>query len=693
MSRATHPRARPGRRHAVVGAMAVLAAVVGCAILAPSLARAAMEPVHFDTNCDLARLRRVLVEKVFRDGGGVARVWDDETGCNHLTLTDPEVRPGPSGEQFVVRMRAEGRKSWKVGAWCSFPFDWAGSFALGLEPRVDRDSGRLALEVRSATAEDANGRAQPLEGPLREWIRDRVEPRFSEIRLSPGELFPGLDRVLPEVVPGPVDDAEVARRMVESIGFDRVALAGDGVELGLRFDVDAVSPGPRFAGLDDSARRLASAESLRLFDAFTTFVAQSTADETSSRTAREALFGVLLEERHAMVAELALGTPADPTAPARALFAATWPALAREVRRAAADVPPEARDRYAGFLASGEALRAIAGIGENSPLEIGADGLRALARSLAPDAERDPLPTGDEVDPGLRAIFGFGPPPERTVPPPAEPDAGTEPSPSAESLEGPSPGAPSVEPTPVATPSPLPDPLSRLARWVPTGADADAYLATVREGLDHASAEVAATMPSAPSSLAAIVEAIAWQVSCWRFWVVRGEQVAPFVSPSGGVGWLGVDPRIWRGFHDPALLRSDPGYDARAGAEIAARLASPALRATGEDASGREAPSAESAVREAAEIHALYDGGPAELRRLREGRASAAEVERSRGFREKFARLRAGAIPSAAECFGAEMVPPPSPRPQASAGDAVGSQGPEDSPPEQQQPSDRASGP
>ncbi|MFM7143741.1 MAG: hypothetical protein ACKO2K_17690, partial [Alphaproteobacteria bacterium] len=269
-------RARPaclGARAPAILAFARAVCVAIAIVVAPAdPAGAAMETVRFDATCDLSRLRRALVEHVFRDGANTARAWDDETGCNHLTLSDPEVRPGPSGDQLVVRMRAEGRKSWKVGAWCSFPFDWAGAFAIGLEPRVDRDSGRLGFEIRSATAEDASGRAQPVEGALREWLRDRVEPLFADLRLAPGDLLPGLDRILPEVVPGPLDDAEVARRMVESIAFDRVALAGDAAELGVRFDVDAVSPAARFTGMDADARRVAALDSLRRVDAFTTFV-------------------------------------------------------------------------------------------------------------------------------------------------------------------------------------------------------------------------------------------------------------------------------------------------------------------------------------------------------------------------------------------------------------------------------------
>lgn len=654
------------RRLFLPAAATVLAALALAAT--PGLARAAMERVRFDATCDLARLRRALVEQVFRDGAETARAWDDETGCNHLTLSDPELRVDPTGEQVVVRMRGEGRKSWQVGGFCSFPFDWRGSFALGIEPVVDRDSGRLAFEVRSATAEDADGRARPVEGVLREWLRERVEPRFAGLRLAPGEVLPGLDRVLPEFVPGPIDDVEVARRTAESIRFDRVAVTADGLDLGVGFDVEAVSPAGRFRGMDDGAREVASVDSLRRLDGFATFVVESSADETSSRDAREALFGVLLEERHEMVAELAglaAGAPADPTAPSREAFAATWPLLARAVRRAAAAAPPESRDRYAAFLASGDALRAIADLGPNSPLETTSDGLRALARLLAPDADRDPLAVDVQVDPRLRTLFGFGPPLARSAP---EPEAPVDtPTPSVEPAWNPAtatdptppPGASPGEAPPSPTATPTPSALARVARWVPTRSDADAYLAVAREGLARAVAEVAPTDTPGDVPLGAIVPAIAWQASCWQAWSIRGDRVVPRVARRGGVGWLGVDPRVWRGFFDPVLLAEDPGYNARAGVEIAARLASRELRSPGDAPPEDALPDADRALRAAAEIHALHEGGPAMLRRLREGHASVAEVEASRGFREKLARIRAGGLPGVEECFGAEPTPVP----------------------------------
>jgi len=366
-----------------------------------------------------------------------------------------------------------------------------------------------------------------------------------------------------------------------------------------------------------------------------------------------------------MVAELAAGAPADPTAPSREAFAATWPLLARAVRRAAAAAPPESRDRHAAFLASGDALRAIAGLGPNSPLETTSDGLRALARLLAPDADRDPLAVDVQVDPRLRTLFGFGPPLARSAPelaapvetpipsaePAGNPATATDPPP----LPGPSPGE--APPSPTAAPSP--SALARLARWLPTRPDAEAYLAVAREGLAQAVAEVAPGDSPGGVQLGSIVPAIAWQASCWQAWSVRGDRVVPRVARGGGVGLLGVDPRVWRGFFDPVLLAEDPSYNARAGVEIAARLASPELRAW-EDASPDDAaPAADRALRVAAEIHALHEGGPAMLRRLREGHASAAEVEASRGFREKLARIRAGGLPGVDECFGAEPTPAP----------------------------------
>lgn len=682
--RATGPRgpARP-----------ILSALLLVAIGIATPAHGAMERVAFGAFVEAAQLRSVLIARIFRDGAHTARAWDDETGCNHLTLSDPELRPSAGGDRLLLRMHAEGRAAWKVAGYCSFPFDWSGTIALDLEPTVERESGRLAFEIRAVSAEDAQGRAQPIEGVLRDWIRDRVEPRFAELRLAAEDLLPGLGAILPEFVPGPVDDAAVARRMVDSIAFERAAVRDAGLDVEVDFEVEAAAPHvPGRGGTPGSpAERAASAEeSLRRIDAFITFVAASTADESASPGVREDLLGALLEERHATVDEFAAGPPEDPAAASRRVFTGSWARLAPLLRRAAVDLPTEAQARYASFLAAGDALQAIGRLGDASPLELTTDGLRMLARRLAPDAEGDPLESDAVVDPRLRAIFGFGAPLPRATPvpdpvpakplaepptPPVRPEQPGDPVAAAGGSAPPTEGVVPTE-TPPPSPTPSPDPRSRLERWVPTVDDAAAYLATAAEAL-RADADAVAADDAARGAKPALarelrrelVAATAWQRSCWRFWIQRGDVVVARTSPTGGVGWLGVDARVWRGFFDREGLRSDPDYNARAGAEILARLASPGLRASSGDST--EPGTAEDPLRVGAEVYALYDGGPALLRRLREGRADAVELDDSRAFREKLVRVRAGGLPSVAECF--EAPPSPTPVPPAVDG-AVGAE-------------------
>src|SRR5262249_46370188 len=104
-----------------------------------------------------------------------------------------------------------------------------------------------------------------------------------------------------------------------------------------------------------------------------------------------------------------------------------------------------------------------------------------------------------------------------------------------------------------------------------------------------------------------LVKATAWQESCWRQFVRRGDIVTALESRTGDVGLMQVNVRIWRGFFSVARLRWDAAYNAGAGAEILHQLL---LRYGSRE--GR--PRVENAARA---TYSAYQGGPARYRRYR----------------------------------------------------------------------------
>ncbi len=69
-----------------------------------------------------------------------------------------------------------------------------------------------------------------------------------------------------------------------------------------------------------------------------------------------------------------------------------------------------------------------------------------------------------------------------------------------------------------------------------------------------------------------MVKSTAWQESCWRQFVLKGNRVVYLESSSHDVGLMQVNKYVWRGFYNIDRLEWDVLYNASAGMEILARL-------------------------------------------------------------------------------------------------------------------------
>src|SRR5690606_23528219 len=119
---------------------------------------------------------------------------------------------------------------------------------------------------------------------------------------------------------------------------------------------------------------------------FLTTIITLLAQAADSHDLRFELLGVLLDARYAIALALTENHPDGD--PVRKLFAETWDRLRPHLATLArADLPELGGDLHlAGFIAGGDALRALDGLGPEYGIEITRDGLRRLARLLLADA-------------------------------------------------------------------------------------------------------------------------------------------------------------------------------------------------------------------------------------------------------------------------------------------------------------------
>jgi len=642
---------RPGGRRAAL-----------CVALLVALpASAATERVEVPLVVPHEFLGRLLVEQVFTDPGPSAEMEAAADPCSEIVLTEPTLRA--QGGRIHVGAHGSALAGFTLLGWCWQPFGWEGRIDAEQEPRLAKDAAAVEFHVVDSQLTNDDGGVAV--SRLWRWVKPAVHPRLDALRVDLEPLLRELRRALP-LFAEQRDDPTV-QRLADSLRLARVRIEERGLVLVVRFDVEtlpaeqqAIEPEPPL-----TPEEIAAFEAtLHQWDAFLTFVIKHAGQETLDPSLRAALLEVLLDARYEIVT--ALEEPGrDGSARVRALFQASW----KQLQPALATLTGSSEGfRYLAFLAAGDALSALDQAGPAFGVEISSDGLRRLARTLAPQASEDALRWNEDVDPTLRATFGFDAelPPVPPPPPPdteaeIEPEVTPEPEPIHEPVappaEEPAPGAflwhfanllwPAAAATPVQIPDIGPE-TSDLDAFVPRIADLDAYLPKVAKILREAADSVLG-----PGRLAAVhhetfrdlVLATAWKESCWRQYVMRRGKAVPLRSNRGALGIMQVNPRVWRGFFSVDGLSWSVAYNARAGGEVLLHYFRDYALERGEAALGGPDALARAA-------YAAYNGGPSHLRRYREPKRWARSLTViDRDFYANYRAIAAGEELGVRACF------------------------------------------
>lgn len=603
-----------------------MAAVGG--LLNPLNAPAGPREVTVPIRLDSAYLREVFVSQVFSGPGASARVWDDGSGCNYMVVSNPRISAGRG--VINVLMDAEARVGQRIADHCIVVLDWSGE--IETSQKVKLEPGGTALQFRVVNSRlqgDSAHRGLHL-GIVWDWIKAYVHPRLAAVRIDLKPSLNDLRGVLRLVLPGRDASMEEALSSL-TVRSAKVVDGGLEVSLGMEVPQELYAQPPPAPALTaaELARFKAAWEG---WDGFVTFVVKHLAGASGDREVRRQLLDVLLEARYDILDILSRNTPVQGRDPVRALFMKTWSRLAPVLRRLNPEVPGDEGLRLLSFITAADALQALDALGPEFNLDISLDGLRRMARILAPDTEQDPLIYDQRVDPELRKLFDFGPPL------PLPPDSGTSPIGWWHGL------------MPDAHASPFVDDalVKRLNHWVPPPDEIDAYLESVHRLLDDTGRRVATGSdldPTLHGMFRVLVLATAWQETCWRQFTRVGGKIVPIRSPAGAVGMMQVVPEVWRGFYDAGGLTRDIGYNAAAGAQILMHyLVDYAIPAGGD----REPDGPENLARA---TYAAYNGGPGQLRRYREDRADQAMRRIDGAFRSKFRKIRDGHELAVRSCF------------------------------------------
>ncbi len=581
-------------------------------------------PVSFDQPF----VSRLITETVYKDGDGVAVIWDDGSGCNYLRLSDPVVAISSHG--VSITSQGVGRVGTAVGARCLLIQDWKGQVRV-LERAVLADDGsHVRFEVADSALHRADG-SRDLHSVLWDWVKKYLHPHLETVRI---DLRPALEQIRAFVaaLAPPGSTAEQAAAIVDSVGLTQLR-ADEGVltaSLALAVPIAPAAPAvPEPPLSPDELNAFAAA--LDRLDAFITFVVKAAALATENDERREALLLALIDARYQLLDAVnrPVGGGGDPV---RLLFLQTWDRLAPLLRDISHDAPIPSAMQFLSFIAAADALRAIDELGPSVDVQISADALRRLARMLVPDGSDDPLRLDPAVDPSLRELFDFGDP----LPLPS-----IDPRSAWDGLLG------------SAWAADAPPEFKRLNRWVPTRNELDEYLQLVRRLLHRTVDTVLKKSPIEAVHqrlFRAAVLATAWQETCWRHYVQRDGKTVTIRSPTGAVGMMQVVPAVWRGFYDARSLAEDIGYNTAAGGEILRHyLVRYAIPRGEHTASGNPDYLARA-------TYAAYNGGPSHLTRYRDSGTPPRLRRIDQAFWDKYQRVKNGDELGVADCYRARAT-------------------------------------
>jgi hypothetical protein len=591
------------------------------------VATAGAEELRLPLVLDGAFVESLVRSQVFTGADGSVRLNDNGTGCQFLELREPRI--STSAGRVQLRTRAWARAGRAVGGRCMLLVDWRGQLEFAQAPTVGADRRSVLLRTVSWRALTPDGQTATLSTTIGRWIEQFLPLQLQETRI---DLAPPLEQLrgfLALVVTR--EDAARVSAMLDSVAVADVAAGDDRLAVTLGLDVPPLPalPPPTAGPFTDAELALLEGK-LAAVDAFVTYTIRQLTVSPAAADDMDALLDILLDMRLALVAIVAEPTR-GPDDPVRRLFVATWEQLAPVLQKIAARQPDHQNAlRYLSFIAAGDMLRALDRMGPAAGLDLSRDGLRRLARILVPQEQADPLEQDDAVDPELRRRFGFGeplPPPENT---------------SATSwLDW------FVAPAHAAR-RPDAKTVKRLNNWVPKYEDMDSYLPMVRDVLNHVVQEQLRARDLARGFhevFRQLVLTAAWQESCWRQFMVRGNKRVPMQSATGDIGMMQINPSVWRGFYDLHGLKWDIVYNARAGADILQHHMVTYAIGNGEHKrNGRTDNLARAA-------YAAYNGGPRQYDRYRRGDAPAHGRKVDAVFYEKFRAVKAGRELAVKSCF------------------------------------------
>ncbi len=599
---------------------------------------AASQTVSLPVTIDYPLLQNVIVSNAFTEKGNSATLYNEGGGCIFLALSSPQV--SESNGKIELDMQVSAKAGTPLGGRCYTPVEWRGHLVLYEEPSIDPDTWQLSFTTVGSALLGANRQPARITDILWNLIKPHIWSYIAGIKIN---LMPPVTDLKNFILPlFPQKKQEQTKRMLSSMRPGKIDVTSDSLRLAIFAEVENIydpAETQTMEGLDENElkRTVAVWEN---WDGLLVYLITSLSQQQLSGMEKRILTNALLDTRYRFVTELSAKTIQHDIV--RQQFVRVWQQLAPVFRRhilrdSKASIPLG----YLAFFTSADALLVFDRLGPTYGVEISTNGLIRMARMLHADPEL--LRYRSETNPDLRKLFEFVPE-EPSLPPDEAKEVRDDKGNSSMLYK-----IYELFRTSTAYAAhPLPS-FKEVLEWKVPKTDIRSYLNRVERVLLASSLSMIAKgkVPEASHAMYRnLIPAMAWQESCFRQFVVKGDKLTYLLSYNkSSVGLMQINERVWRGLYNRNRLRWDIRYNANAGSEIAAHyLNNYALR----DKNVAKNLDDNSIARL---VYAMYNGGPSQLKKFLNRSKEKKLYDSDKLFWEKYSWVSTGGIDKASLCF------------------------------------------
>lgn len=612
-----------------------LAITLSCLFWIPSQAYA--EPVTLPIRIDYPILRALMLTDLFTDPGPSLILTDPGDKCRQIRLSDPRLALDNSRIRLEMAVYMQGGTS--VGDKCLFPVQWEGFIRAYARPALNRANWQLTFDWADSELLNRNRQPAVVMGRLWKIFEGPVFDHLNELAI---DLTPPIEELKPFLLSiTPAASRSRMHEFMDSLKPGDISATSSAITINISGNMAVAEMLPEQLPAEPLSSEEIE-EFIKTWEAWDTFLINallSLSDDPLTPDERQCLFDILIETRYGFVEALARKTPGPDFV--RQQFISAWKQMAPVLRAHLGQPTADDPWAYLAYFTASDALAAIDKLGPAVNIDISRDGLIRLARMISSNKSLL-LNYTYELNPGLRGLFGMGPPIEESGPAFGKEELKLNKSgPDGFVLRHPLSSAITSAIADLftqgrcwaASQEALPG-IKEMRKWLVSRENLDSYLDKVKAVISQAVRKNSkqGTIPDEHQEMfEQLVHATAWQESCFRQFIIKNQKLTFIRSYNNtSVGIMQINERVWRGMYNQQHLRWNVNYNAEAGVEILKRYLNRYVLPETEtlEALG---------LKElAACLYAMYNGGPSQRKKFPKRMKSGHLYISDKHFKEKY---------------------------------------------------------